>query len=223
MRSLAIAVLLLLAGGAVLIVCACSEPAGRTYTVAQIRQALLAERGSLAGRIVLIRGIAVIAQTSFPCSYTGCSLTALVDSMAQPLSAAIWVGQGQPEPLWATLRRLPWASRFAPARQRPLLGSLGTYRIRLLARPDCGHGTCFDALLPDGQAANTNVAIPLPRPAAHPTLLGATGMFPQGTAPDSRHAPRLHLPLGRVHRASPERSPGATETAAPGTPVTAGR
>lgn len=202
MRALAIATVLLLVVGALLIVRARSGPPGRIYTVAQVRRALVADRGAWSGRTILVRGIAVTAQTSFPCTYTGCSLTALVDSLAQPADAALWLGQGQPEPLWSTLRRLPWAGRFAPAPQRPLLGSPATYRVRMLARPVCAHSSCFDALLLDGQPANTNVIIPPPPQPATRASHGTSIQPIPGGGVDSRHATRLHLPLGRIHRAS---------------------
>ena len=199
MRALAIATLLLLVGGSLLLVWARSGPPGRVYTVAQVRQALIADRSAWAGRTILVRGIAVTAQTSFPCTYTGCSLTALVDSLSQPETAALWLGQGQPEPLWSTLRRLPWAGRLAPAEQRPLLGSPATYRIRLLARPDCAHSSCFDALLPDSQPANTTVLIP--SPSTKPSPHGTASLFAPARAAGTKHPPRI-LPLGRVHRAT---------------------
>jgi len=202
MRALAIATVLLLAVGALLIVRARSGPAGRVYTVAQVRQALVADRGAWSGKTILVRGIAVTAQTSFPCTYTGCSLTALVDSLTEPADVALWLGQGQPEPLWSSLRRLPWAGRFAPAPQRPLLGSPATYRVRLLARPACARSSCFDALLLDGQPANTNVIIPPPPQPAIRVSHGRPIQPIPGRGVDTRHAPLLHLPLGRIHRAS---------------------
>jgi len=212
MRALAIATLLLLVGGSLLIVRARSGPSGRVYSVAEARRALAEHRGAWSGRTILVRGIAVTAQTSFPCTYTGCSLTALVDSLSQPASAALWLGQGQPEPLWSTLRQLPWAGRFAPAEQRPLLGRPATYRIRLLARPDCGHSNCFDALLLDGQPANTNVLIPPPSPPTNRSPRGTARLSVPGRAADTRHAPRLHLPLGQIHRATVGDAPGVSPT-----------
>jgi hypothetical protein len=147
---LTLILLLCLAAGALVVYAqrAMSEP---TYTVAQVRALLAHQRRLWAGRIVRVRGTVTTTQETFPCARPSCALVGIAASIDDAPANMLWLGQGADDPFWATIRRLPFGARLAPATQQPRVAQPATYRIRLLLRPDCSGMRCYDAVLLDAQ------------------------------------------------------------------------
>jgi hypothetical protein len=119
------------------------------YSVPEMRAALAHHRGVWGGRTIIVRGVVATTQNTYPCARPSCALIGLAGSLDDPPSGTFWLGQGSEDSFWATLRHLPFVSRLAPALKELQLGKVATYRIHVLARPDCSGARCYDALLLD--------------------------------------------------------------------------
>jgi hypothetical protein len=173
-RSLIVAIVLLLSAAAGVLAFtvqrSLTEP---TYTVAQVRALLASQRRAEGDRVIRIHGMVTTMQETFPCVKPSCALVGIADSIDDPASALLWLGQDADNPFWGAVRAVPLIGKIAPPRQEPLVGDPGTYQIRLLARPDCSGMRCYDAVLLDSQP-------PTPPHAGQP--LRATGGTTAGGA-----------------------------------------
>jgi hypothetical protein len=135
---------------------------GRVYSVAEVRALLARHRGTWSGHTIRIRGMVTTTQETFPCRKPSCALVGIAGSLDDPAAAWLWLGQDGGNPFWDTIRRLPVIGSVAPSLQQPVVARTATYRIRLLAHPDCSGMKCYDAVLIDS-------ALPAP-PGAMPAI-----------------------------------------------------
>jgi hypothetical protein len=82
------------------------------------------------GRTVLVQGRVAFDRTWSPPDSIVTRL-ALVDPGRSDSTMSLSLRWGSPDPLLASLRRLPFAGRLVPAPQRPRWGTLAVYRIQL--------------------------------------------------------------------------------------------
>jgi hypothetical protein len=123
------------------------------YTVAEVRANLARHPAAWIGRTAWVRGLACWMGLGLApharCLYDRPTLRDADGTAVLPL------GGGAPDPLLASLRRLPPAGQLLSLPQRPRWGALGTNHIRLLAMPAtaCWDAPCYAALLLDAAPA----------------------------------------------------------------------
>lgn len=109
---------------------------GPVYTVAAVEQHLARNPMGWAGRTVLVRARAILVRDWVPPD----SLVARID-LGDPAPATSTVSLslqwGRPDPLLATLRRLPLMGRLVPPPQRPHWDGLAVYRLQMCAPAGC--------------------------------------------------------------------------------------
>jgi len=134
-------------------------PAGH-FTVQQVRAFLGGARW--AGRVVLVRGSATTcADGGLACPSIALDLPTIAYIGSPSSYGVLRVALGEPtDQSWlAALRALPAIGRFVPdpsdravllPPERGAMGRIGTFRIRLLARPQCSRAQtyiCYDSVL----------------------------------------------------------------------------
>jgi hypothetical protein len=126
---------------------------GAVYTVAQVQPHLHHDPAAWVGRTLRVRGIAIPAgcstwdaQQDLPCPDRW--RQGIVDPDGVTL---LPLTVGPPNPLLASVRRLPLLGGLAPAPRAVHWGAVATYRVRLGALPRslCGTTPCYEARLLD--------------------------------------------------------------------------
>ena len=103
---------------------------GPVYTVAEVERRMALAPSRWLGRTVLVQGRVAFDRTWSPPDSIVTRL-ALVDPGRSDSTMSLSLRWGSPDPLLASLRRLPFAGRLVPAPQRPRWGTLAVYRIQL--------------------------------------------------------------------------------------------
>ena len=105
------------------------------YAVTDVERLLAQAPGGWVGRTVMVQARATIDRTWDPPDNIVTRIV-LVDPQSRASNLRLYLRWGSPDPLLATLRRLPVVGRFMPRPQLPLVGMPGIYRVRLCCLPD---------------------------------------------------------------------------------------
>ncbi len=101
------------------------------YTVAGVDRALAQDPRAWSGLTVLVQGRVAVDRTWSPPDSIVTRL-ALVDPGRAGGVRLLYLQWGSADPLLAALRRLPLLGRLVPQPQRPQVGRLAIYRVRLV-------------------------------------------------------------------------------------------